>query len=129
MYVSLGNHDCYSDYRNEIAYSKANPQWLMSSDYYDLVIPLEDDPSKNLVNLVLNGCSLSCLKLDSNANAEECKLFNIPVDGAEARTHKTWLEEMLKKYSADKSTAWLAVTVHHPFSLEPALKKHILPLL
>jgi len=69
MYVTLGNHDCYSDYNNEIAYSKVNHQWILGSDYYDLVIPLEDDPSQNMVNLVLNGCSLACLKLDSNSNA------------------------------------------------------------
>lgn len=101
----------------------------MGADYYDMVIPLEDDPTKNLVNLVLNGCALSCLKIDSNSNAEECKLFNIPVGGKEALAHKSWLEDMLMKYSKEKSTAWLAVTIHHPFSLEPALKKHILPLL
>lgn len=129
MYVALGNHDCYSDINNEIAYSKVNPQWMFSTDYYDMVIPLADDPSLNLVNLVLNGCSLSCLKLDSNFNADECKSTHQQIDGPDALAQKSWLEEMLKKYSKDPSTRWLAVTVHHPFTIEPALKKHILPLL
>lgn len=58
MYLTLGNHDCYSDINNEIQYSKFDSQWNFKSDYYELVVPLKDDPSKSLVLLMSNSCKL-----------------------------------------------------------------------
>lgn len=58
MYLTLGNHDCYSDINNEIQYSKFDSQWNFKSDYYELVVPLKNDPSKSLVLLMSNSCKL-----------------------------------------------------------------------
>jgi hypothetical protein len=60
MYLTLGNHDCYADYQNEIKYGEVNEQWNMESDYYVKKFPLKDDPSKSLVLLMANSCLLAC---------------------------------------------------------------------
>lgn len=64
MYPTLGNHDCYIDYSNEIKYSQFNDQWEMPSDYYELRRPLKDDPSKSMVILMSNSCLLTCYNLE-----------------------------------------------------------------
>ena len=129
MYVTLGNHDCYTDYKNELTYSTINNQWKLPYDYYDLKVPLADSPNKFLVVLVLNPCTLACFKLDNNANKGRCKMMNSELDSKEAYAQKKWLDETLAKYRADPSTHWLAVTTHHPFTTEPSLKRWIIPIL
>ena len=43
--------------------------------------------------------------------------------------HYDWLEERLKVLHNDSSVAWKLVAMHHPFLLEPPLKKDLIPLL
>ena len=60
IYPTLGNHDCYVNYENEIKFTQHDDQWDFYHDYYDLVTPLMDGSSKNFVNLMLNSCKLMC---------------------------------------------------------------------
>lgn len=51
------------------------------------------------------------------------------VGSLKIKEHYDWLEEQLKKYSEDNSTAWLAVTMHHPPFTYSSLKQKFLPLI
>jgi len=92
-------------------------------------VPLEDDKSKNLVILVLNSCKLMCKSLSNKQNKDACSKQQTTLDSEEVIDHFEWLEYNLQKYSSLESTRWLAVTIHHPFTTEPGLKKHALPLM
>lgn len=127
IYPTLGNHDCYVNYKNEIEYSNYNEQWTMESDYYELVTPLRDDPSKNFVNLMLNSCKLMCPDHDW-ASLGRCTSMQTELGSDEVVEHYRWLEEKLQFYSNSNSTAWLAVTLHHPVFTESGLKVEFLPL-
>ncbi|CAI2373015.1 unnamed protein product [Moneuplotes crassus] len=127
FYATLGNHDCYSDYHNEILFSDYNRQWQMPSDYYELITPLKDNSGKYFVNLMLNSCKLMCF--DDKWAGKYCKKMNTGSGSEAVLEHYKWLEEKLQKYSMEDSTAWLAVTLHHPPFLENALKEHFLPLI
>lgn len=65
---------------------------------------------------------------ESNKLAD-CGEMNVKVGGKHVREHYEWLENKLLQYSADKNVAWLGIVMHHPFLLEPSLKKDLLPLL
>ena len=41
---TLGNHDCFIDYQNEISYSQKNRDWQFPNDFYELSYPLKDNP-------------------------------------------------------------------------------------
>lgn len=131
MYLTLGNHDCYVDYQNEIKYSEVNEQWNMESDYYEKRFPLKDDPSKSFVLLMANSCLLACKTkfkgegVNSKANCDE---MNVKVDGNRVNDHYFWLEEKLRRYSDSSDVAWLAVAFHHPILGEASMKKDLLPL-
>lgn len=53
----------------------------------------------------------------------------VEVGSQEVKDHYDWLEEKLKYYSQDDSTAWLAVTLHHPPFLQNGMKEFFLPIL
>ena len=129
LYVTLGNHDCYEDFQFELDYAQVNSKWILPYDYYEIVVPLEDDPTQNLVIIVTNPCLLACFELTNGLNKKDCSKMRAELDGKASYEHKSWLESKLKHYSELNSTRWLAVTTHHPFSTEPSLKKYILPLL
>ena len=58
IYPTLGNHDCYGNVNNSIAYSDYDSQWTLEQDYYVMKQQMKDDPSKYFVNLMLNSCKL-----------------------------------------------------------------------
>lgn len=129
MYLTLGNHDCYSDYKNEIKYSEYDDQWNMEDDYYELKFPLKDDSSKYLVLLMSNSCLLSCKTSFSENGKTDCSKMNVKVGGKKVKKHYEWIEKKLKKYSEDPNIAWLGIVMHHPVLLEPSLKEDLLPIL
>ena len=43
------------------------------------------DEENNLVILVLNGCSLTCLKLESDSNLNDCRYQNVEIDSPEVQ--------------------------------------------
>ena len=55
--------------------------------------------------------------------------MQVEVGSEEVMDHYKWLEEKLKFYANSESTAWLAVTFHHPPFLQSSLKTELLPLL
>lgn len=65
---------------------------------------------------------------ESNKNVD-CGQMNVTVAGDEVIAHYKWLESKLEQYSADPNVAWLGIVMHHPFLVEPGLKKDLLPLL
>ncbi|CAI2372856.1 unnamed protein product [Moneuplotes crassus] len=132
MFPTLGNHDCFSDYYNQVLYSDYNKQWEMESDYYELKYNLKDDPSKYLVMLMTNTCLLACntaFKLEPGENGSGCDEMNVDIGNESVQIHYQWLENKLKKYSKDPDVAWLGVVGHHPPILEASLKNDMLPLL
>ena len=131
MYLTLGNHDCYSDYKNEIEYSKYDKQWNMESDYYELKYEMKDDPSKSMVLLMTNSCLLACLSdIQSEENKDlDCDAMNVKIGGKKVRAHYDWLEDKLRKYSNNPDVAWLGVVMHHPILIEPTMKQDLLPML
>jgi hypothetical protein len=128
IYPTLGNHDCHVNYENEVLYSDYNDQWKMEDEYYELITPMKDQPNKNFVNLMLNSCKLLCS--DSKyTDVNECGRMKTEVGSDEVKQHYRWLEDKLQKYAADQTTAWLAVTLHHPPFINNGLKEYFLPLL
>ena len=130
IYPTLGNHDCYSNYFNELKFSKYDYQWRLEEEYYVKVTPLKDNPNKQFVNLMLNSWKTICppgnpYKGDDN----ECGRFQFKAGGPEVAAHYQWIEEQLKKYSEDPKTAWMAVTMHHQPYVHPGMKVSLIPLL
>ena len=102
IYPTLGNHDCYSNYMNEIEYSKYDYQWKLEEEYYVKVTPLKDNPSKQYVNLMLNSCKTICPPGNPyNWDDWECGWFQFKAGGPEVVAHYQWIEEQLKRYSED----------------------------
>ena len=128
MYLTLGNHDCYSDYENEIKYHDYDKQWNMESDYYKLKFPLKDDPNKYLVLLMANSCLLDCLT-EFKDNKKDCEDMNTKMGGNRVKEHYEWMHDKLKKYSEDPEVAWLGVVMHHSVFIVPGMKEDLLPLL
>jgi hypothetical protein len=126
IHPTIGNHDCYGNYQNELLYSQYNEQWAIPSDFYVLKTPLGD--GKYFVNLMVNSCKLICHG-GAFVSKDECDNMHIGVDAPDVREHYEWVEEQLKMYSQDATTAWLAVSLHHPPFREDALKETFLPLL
>jgi len=127
IYPTLGNHDCHSDYRNEILYSQYNDQWEMESDYYELSTPLNDGSGKNFVNLMLNTCKLLCAE-GNRTGQHYCESLHTEIGSPPVVEHYEWLEAKLKEHSTKNTTAWLAVTIHHPPFTNGSLKQYFLPL-
>ncbi|CAI2372687.1 unnamed protein product [Moneuplotes crassus] len=131
MFPILGNHDCFSDYYNQILYSDYNKQWEMESDYYELKYNLKDDPSKYLVILMTNTCLLACntsFDLPLGDTGSDCDEMNVEIGEESVQIHYQWLENKLKKYSKDPDVAWLGIAGHHPTIREASLKQDLLPL-
>ncbi|CAI2372801.1 unnamed protein product [Moneuplotes crassus] len=131
IYPTLGNHDCYSDYTNEVKFSEFNSQWRMESDYYELKEPLKDDPSKYVVILMSNSCLLMCWNIneaDQKAH-KTCNKMHTEVGSQRVKEHYFWLEHKLQTYSTDPNAVWVGVAMHHPVLKEVPLKNDLLPLL
>ena len=130
IYPSLGNHDCYSDYFNELKFSKYDYQWRLEEEFYAKVTPLKDNPDKQFVNLMLNSCKTICPPGNPfKGDDDECGRFQFKAGGPEVAAHYQWIEEQLKKYSEDPKTAWMAVTMHHQPYVHPGMKVSLIPLL
>ena len=128
IHVTLGNHDCHSNYLNEIYYSDYNKQWNLPTDYYELVTPMKDNPEVNFVNLMLNSCKLFCLD-NPYVKTDICDKMHVEIGSDEVLEHYAWLEDRLEYYSSLNTTAWLAVSLHHiPFKLD-TFKMLLLPML
>ena len=128
VYATLGNHDCESDFKNEILYHDYNDQWNMPSDYYEFVLPMKDNPEVNFVNLMLNSCKLLCPDNKYDVKGY-CNGMNVEPGSEEVKEHYRWLEEKLDYYNKLNTTAWLAVTFHHPPFLQSSMKEQLLPLI
>ena len=108
-------------------YSKYNDQWNLPSDYYELVTPLRDNSGKNFVNLMLNSCKLLCPD-NKYGIKSTCKSMKVEVGSKEVMEQYEWLEQKLEYYTKLNTTAWLAVTFHHPPFLQSSLKELFLPM-
>ena len=129
IYPTLGNHDWYVDYFNEVLYSKYDYQWRMDNDYYVRVTPLKDNPEKQFVNIMLNSCKTICPKgVIYQYDNTECTKFSLEPGGAEIDAHYSWIDYQLEKYSQDPKTAWIALTMHHQPFLHPGMKQALIPL-
>ena len=130
MYPSIGNHDCYSNFSNELVFAKMDYQFRLDEEYYAMVTPLKDNPEKNFVNLMLNSCKTICPPGNPYSHDDdECNRFTFRAGGPEVSAHYKWIEENLKKYSEDPRTAWMAVTMHHQPYTHPGMKVALIPLL
>ena len=129
IYPTLGNHDCYVDYFNEVLYSKYDYQWRLENDYYVKITPLKDNPEKQFVNIMLNSCKTICPKENRyEYDNTECKKFSLEPGGKEVDAHYNWIEYQMEKYSQDPKTAWMAVTMHHQPFLHAGMKQVLIPL-
>lgn len=129
IYPTLGNHDCYGSTENTINYSNYDSQWTLGEEFYVMKQPMNDDPSKYFVNLMLNSCKLFCPTDEFSDLNEECRDMHIEPGSEDVSVHYQWLEEQLKLYSTNPNVAWLAISMHHPAFLEQGEKKYLLPLL
>ena len=77
--------------------------------------------------LMLNSCKLTCPdnKYEVKSN---CENMSVEVGGEEVKAHYQWLEEKLQYYTKLNTTAWLAVTLHHPPFKNGPLKELFLPM-
>ena len=129
MYVTLGNHDWYSDFNNEVRYREFDKQWQMDSDYYIKKIPLKDNPQKYLALLMSNSCLLSWMVSFKEMNKDDCLLMNIEVGGELVKNHYIWMEENLRILSEDPNAVWTGIVMHHSLLVVPSMKQELLPIL
>lgn len=129
VYATLGNHDCYSDYRREIQYTtdQNGQTWQLPSEFYDLSIPVGD--GKEMGILMLNSCTLTCGKLDNESNLETCDMMHEDIHSQRFLAQLSWIKSKLADYNANPNVVWTAVVMHHPPLIQAAIKKYLLPTL
>lgn len=59
---------------NEIEYTKYDPQWNFTEDYYVIKRQMPDGQGKYFVNLMLNTCKLYCPNPSNQGEANECNV-------------------------------------------------------
>lgn len=130
IYATLGNHDCRSNYKNEITMSKYFKNWNMEHDYYEVLVPLKDDPTKFIGILQLNPCKLNCkTNIHTSSQKARCEEMHMPIGDKAVLEHYAWIEKKLDGYKKNSNVVWSAVTFHHPLFWTDDLKVDLLPVL